>query len=167
MRVRKQDAQGDMIFGGSQRAFWINNADAVGQIVSTRLMLNSGEWFLDTTDGTAWDAKVLGNRTASTRDPIIQARVLGTPNVASISNYSSQVSGNTRTFNAAMSVTTTFGPVTIKAVTPTTGTISPQQQYITINQETPYTILVSWSTEPVFTLNSTNRGLLDEGNVLG
>jgi hypothetical protein len=159
-----------MIFGGSQRAFWINQAEAVGQIISTRLMLYQGEWFLDTTDGTPWNTQVLGNRTDSTRDPVIQARVLSTPDVASISGYNSQVIAPTRVFNAAMSVNTTFGPVSITAQLPSAGVVQPLPpgQYITFGSESPYTIQVQWSPIPVFTLDDPSVSILDSPtNLLG
>lgn len=155
-----------MVFGESQLAFYINNAQAVGQIIKTRLGLYQGEWFLDTSDGTPWNTQVLGNRTGSTRDPVIQARVLGTPNVANIANYNSQSLAPARTFNAAMSVNTTFGPVAIAAQITAAPSQRPTTQFVGVTDQTPTSVLVTWSAEPIFTLNDTSFGVLDSSVVL-
>jgi hypothetical protein len=170
--VRKQDSNGDYVFGTGQSSFWINQAEMVGQIISTRLMLYQSEWFLDTTDGTPWNTQVLGKYTDSTRDPVIQARVLGTPQVAGISGYNSQVIPPTRTFNAAMSVNTTFGPVTVTAQLPSVSVTTqasqlPPTQFLVPVAQTPYSVLVTWSTTPIFTLDSPKYGLLDSSNPIG
>ena len=109
MRYRRLDANYDMVFGFGQSDFFVDSPEAVGQAVLTRLRLNLGEWFLDTSDGTNWRTGVLGNNTSSTRDAIIQARILGTTGVNSILYYSSNFNSNTRQFNVAVSIDTIYG----------------------------------------------------------
>jgi hypothetical protein len=161
-----------MVFGRSQRAFLVNNADAVGQIISTRLGLFLGEWYQNTADGTPWNTQVLGNRTASTRDPVIRARILNSPNVSSIVGYNSQVNTDTRTFQASMQVNTTFGPVAVTTFLPATSVAppsvtTPSRPFVAAIAETPYAIKVSWNPIPVFVLDDPQFGVMDQPNLLG
>jgi hypothetical protein len=112
MKYRQLDANGDYTFGGGQAAFFINSPETVAQAVVTRLKLNLGEWFLDTSDGTPWETKVLGKYTGSVRDPVVKSRVLGTLGVVSISNYSSQVNPQ-RAYSVNMQLTTVYGAVVV------------------------------------------------------
>jgi hypothetical protein len=109
MRYRKLTATGDYQFGQQQADFWINQPEAVAQAVTTRLRLNVGDWFLDTTDGMDWKGKVLGNRTVSTRDITLRARALLTPGVNSILNYNSSFDANSRAYAASFSLDTIYG----------------------------------------------------------
>lgn len=113
MRYRKLDTNGDMVFGGSQNAFWTDVPDAVGQAVGTRLGLQAGEWFLDTTDGTNWQTGVLGNNTRSTRDVILKERILGTQGVNSLISYNSTFNGNSRAFTVSATIDTIYGQTQI------------------------------------------------------
>ncbi|WP_029329656.1 hypothetical protein [Komagataeibacter oboediens] len=111
MRVRKQDSSGDMVFGHGSEDYYYNTPAGVGQLVLTRLKLWLGEWFLDTSDGTPWTTKVLGNRTTSTYDAVIRARILGTPGVSSISSYSSTL--NNRKLTISATIQTEYGTTTV------------------------------------------------------
>lgn len=114
MRYRKLDVNGDRVFGGDQQAFLIDSPEAVGQAVLTRLRLNLGDWFTDTSDGTDWKTKVLGKYTENKRDPMLRARILGTTGVTSIVSYSSSFDPNTRQFNVTCTLNTLYGQVTIE-----------------------------------------------------
>lgn len=83
----------------------------MAQAVGTRLRLDLGDWFLDVTDGMNWRTGVLGNRTTSTRDVLIQARILDTPGVNSIISYSSTFDGNTRRFAVQVVLDTIYGVI--------------------------------------------------------
>jgi len=109
MRVRKQDGTGDMSFGRGQADYWINVPDGSGQVAKTRLALWLGQWFLDRTDGTAWQTKVLGKYTGSTRDAVIRARMLGTPGLTAIAAYSSALNRETRGFDVTARIETAYG----------------------------------------------------------
>ncbi len=110
MRVRKMDANGDMVFGQGQAAFWANVADGVGQIVGTRLGLWLGQWYLNTADGTPWATKVLGKYTGNTRDVVIQARILSTPGVTQLDSYASQLNRDSRIWSVQANGKTVYGP---------------------------------------------------------
>jgi hypothetical protein len=102
-----------MTFGRSQANFWINQPEAVAQLVMTRLRLNYSEWFADMTDGTPWRAQVLGNRTQGTRDAVVRSRVFGTSGVSALLGYNSVLDPNTRNWTAAMTVQTIYGPAQV------------------------------------------------------
>jgi hypothetical protein len=115
MRVRKLTAAGDMSFGHNQADFWVNVPDGVGQCVRTRLALWRGQWFLDTSAGMPWSTKVLGKYTGATRDPAIQAEILGTQGVLNIAGYSSSLNRDTRKFTVSGTVNTAYGQAQITA----------------------------------------------------
>ncbi len=90
MKYRKLDANGDYIFGGSGE-FHVDTPEGVAQAIKTRLLLMTYEWFLDSQEGTAYSPDIIGYGTAATRDPAIIDRILGTPGVQEILQYSSSV----------------------------------------------------------------------------
>lgn len=114
MRVRAVDANGDMQFGNNQANFLSNSPDAVAQICASRLALWTGQWTLDTSQGTPWGTKVLGKYTGNTRDPVIQARILSTPGVLKITRYESALNRDTRAFGWAATIDTQYGQSTIQ-----------------------------------------------------
>jgi len=114
MRYRKLDANGDRVFGHGQSDFWRDVPDAPAQAVLTRLHLEQGSWFLDTTEGIPWKTRVLGKYTGSTRDAVIRARVLGTQGVSGIAQYSSSLDRNTRAFAVNMTIDTIYGQATVQ-----------------------------------------------------
>ncbi|MCX5516242.1 hypothetical protein C3941_19825 [Kaistia algarum] len=118
MRVRRIDADGDMVFGGGQRSYWRDQRDAPAQAVLSRLYLFLGEWFLDTDDGTAWKTRVLGKYTGDTRDAVIRSRILGTPGVTGIAAYESNLDREPRAFTVAATIDTQYGQTIV------TGTFS-------------------------------------------
>lgn len=46
MRVRKNDADGDMVFGRAN-SYYVNDPAGVAQCAMTRLALWQGTWFID------------------------------------------------------------------------------------------------------------------------
>ena len=114
MRYRKLSATGDFTFGHQQSDYWNNVPDAVAQAVLTRLALFSGEWFLDTSDGTPWRTEVLGKYTMQTYDAVLKARILNTPGVSSIAAYSSTFDGNSRKLSITATINTIYGSTTVK-----------------------------------------------------
>ena len=113
MRYRRLDVSGDMTFGQGQANFLINTPETVAQSVLTRLRLNLGEWFADTTDGTAWATQVLGERTRATRDVVVQDRVLATAGVTDLARYFSTTDHTARLWTAAMVIDTVYGPAAL------------------------------------------------------
>ncbi len=115
-----------MTFGHGSSDFWFNTPDGVGQAIKTRLMLFAGEWFLDTSEGTRWggfplsdavvnQGQILGAHTQQTRDLAIKLRVLQTPGVSSIEDYSSSFGPDQRSFAVSMKVSTIYGKLAIQA----------------------------------------------------
>jgi len=116
MRLRKFDDTGDYRFGQGAAQFWKDQPEGVAQAASQRLQLWQGQWYLDTTEGMPWKTRVLGNRTADTRDPSIRSHVLATPGVTKITAYSSSLNRDTRAFSAGMTIDTAYGPATVTGV---------------------------------------------------
>lgn len=113
MRIRPLSPTGDYTIG---QPWLIDSPQAVAQVISTRLKLWLGEWFLDTTDGTPWMTQVLGERYNRSPDAAIKRRILGSPGVLSIISYSSSFSGGSqRTLTITVTVQTQYSvtPVTI------------------------------------------------------
>lgn len=115
MRYRKLDANGDYTFGRGQADFYRDQPEAVSQAVQTRLELFTGEWFLDTTDGTPWRTDVLGKYTQGAYDSIIKDRILTTEGVQSIDAYSSTLDRQTRKLSVNASISTIYGTATVQA----------------------------------------------------
>lgn len=115
MRYRQLDANLDMTFGAGSANFFINDIAAVAQLILTRLKLLTGEWFLDTTEGTPYATEVMGTHTELTYDLAIRQRILGTQGVTGIAAYSSSRNPQ-RGLSISAAVNTIFGPTTIKAV---------------------------------------------------
>lgn len=105
MRVRALTSTGDYQVG-TKAVFLVNTPQAVAQAIDTRLRLNKGDWFLDTTEGLDL-SKILGVRTQSTRDLEVQSRILGTQGVTAITDYQSSVDG--RAFTVVATVQTLYG----------------------------------------------------------
>lgn len=114
MRVRKMDADGDYVLGTGQD-FLVDSPESVAQAVQTRLGLYTGEWFIDTDDGTPWRTEVLGKYTLSTYDAVLKARILGTPGVTQIDDYSSDFDGETRHLVVTATITTDYGQATVSS----------------------------------------------------
>lgn len=121
MRVRKLTppipggsllSGGDMTFGHGAGDYFINKAEGVGQLVSTRLRLWLGQWFLNVNDGTPYLTRVLGKYTDDFRDATIQQRILATPNVTGLRGYNSTLDRQTRLWTVHGTVQTKFGAFT-------------------------------------------------------
>jgi hypothetical protein len=104
-----------MTFGQSQNNLWIDQPEAVAQLVMTRLRLNLGEWFLDTSDGTPWQTEVLGEQTRWTRDVVVKDRVERTQDVIGIVAYGSRMDPDQRAWSAAVAIDTIYGRVAVGA----------------------------------------------------
>lgn len=113
MKYRKLDADGDMTFGHQQADFHIDTAEGVAQSLMTRLKLWVGEWFLDVTEGTAYQQAVLGTGTKETIEPEMRIRILETPGLSSIDKLSIRINPTERTASIDAAVTTVYGPVTV------------------------------------------------------
>lgn len=115
MRYRKLDSQGDYVFGQGPQEFLTDSPEAVAQAIATRLRLETGEWFLDSQEGTPYQEQILGTNKQTTYDFAIKERILGTQGVIAITSYSSYVNPNTRAISAEAVVQTRYGAVAIQA----------------------------------------------------
>lgn len=116
MRYRALDENGDMTFGQGGLNFLVDSPETVGQAILTRLLLRTGEWFLDTTEGTAYDTLILGYGTRRSRDVEIRNRILGTQGVSEIVSYSSSVNDERR-FSVQGDVSTIYGALDLSQIT--------------------------------------------------
>jgi hypothetical protein len=104
---------GDMTFGHSQRDFLVDSPTAVAQSVYTRLRLWQGEFFLNLQEGMPWMQEVLVHSAGSgLPDSAIRARILSTPFVTRIEDYSSFWEPTNRLFTVSCKLWTAFGLVT-------------------------------------------------------
>ena len=104
-----------MTFGQGGLNFLVNSPEAVAQNIGTRLRLLTGEWFLDITEGTAWNPLVLGYGTSETRDVELRQRILETEGVTDIESYSSVLSAD-RKLTVSAIVNTLYGQITLDQV---------------------------------------------------
>lgn len=113
MRYRMLSEGGDFTFGQGSANFLVNSPECVAQAVQTRLLLERGEWFLDTADGTPYSTEILGTNTQSKHDAAIRARIAGTPGVEKITVYKSEVID--RKLSVTAEINTVFGQATVNA----------------------------------------------------
>lgn len=113
MRYRKLSPTGDYVFGQGSNEFLVNSPEAVGQAVKTRLGLASGEWFLDSQEGTPYATQILGEGTQTLYDIAIQNRILGTEGVTSIATYGSYLSPQ-RALTVECTINTLYGTTTVQ-----------------------------------------------------
>ena len=112
MRYRKEDADGDYVFGAAA-VFMIDSPEAVTQAVRTRMRLYAGEWILDKREGLDLTL-ILGYGTQTTRDREVQRRISRTAGVRRIISYTSNVEA--RGFRVEARVETDYGEVNIDEV---------------------------------------------------
>lgn len=115
MKYRKLDENGDYVFGLGPTEFFTDEPAAPAQAVVTRLLLSTGEWFLDQTEGTPYKDGILGTGTSSTYDQLIQERILDTPGVLSIDDYASVLDAS-RNLTVAAKITTVYGEIALQTV---------------------------------------------------
>lgn len=111
MRYRKLDASGDYTLN----TFLVDTPEAVGQAIKTRLALITGEFWLNTNEGTPWRTQVLGKYTQGSYDAVLKSRILKTQGVLSIDAYESALNRDTRALTVTATVTTIYGKTTIEA----------------------------------------------------
>lgn len=116
MRYRKLDNDGDFSAGHGSADFFVDQPEAIGQSVLTRLRLWSGEWFLNTDEGTPYREQVLGVRKRQTAGPALKMRVAGTEGVTEVSDFAADYDGDARALTVTATVDTVYGETTIEEV---------------------------------------------------
>lgn len=114
MRYRKLDSDGDYVFGRGPQQFLVNTPQAVAQAIQTRLLLETGEWFLNAQEGTPYQEQILGAGKQTTYDFAIKERILGTQGVLAITSYNSYVNPDTRAIRAEAVVETQYGVTAVQ-----------------------------------------------------
>jgi hypothetical protein len=109
MRYRMLSPSGDYVFGQGRQEFWVDSAEGVAQAVQTRLLLAQGDWFLDLIEGTPYATQILGAGTRALYDQAIRTRILGTPGVLSIIDYTSDLDDQ-RHLSVRCTIQTQYGP---------------------------------------------------------
>lgn len=112
MKVRKMDSNGDYLFGLGSSDYYENKPAGVGQTISNRLRLWTGEWFLDTGAGTPWLQEILGE--ATTAEAVLRTRILETEGVNEILEYASVFDPNTRRLTISATVDTIYGTTIVQ-----------------------------------------------------
>jgi hypothetical protein len=109
-----------MTFGRGISNFYFDEPAAVAQAIGTRLNLWTGDWWLDLTQGTPWLQQILGKPRApgSSPDAALRTRILGTPYVTRLSNYSSVWNSTTRAWVVSGVVDTAFGQTAFVTAVP-------------------------------------------------
>lgn len=107
---------GDMLFGSGQADFYRDSPEAVAQLILTRLRLWTGEWFLDLTEGTPYAGAILGAGKRQTIEPAIRSRILDTPGVQAIEDFSLVVDPDGRRATVAATVSTVYGQAQLEGV---------------------------------------------------
>lgn len=114
MKYRALTPEGDYQLGATGQ-FLLNSPQAVAQAIKTRLMLMTGEWFLDSEEGTAYQTKILGYGTQGTRDIEVKQRILDTPGVLELLEYASEVQAD-RSFRVVARISTIYGQAQLNTV---------------------------------------------------
>lgn len=116
--VRRLDSSGDMTFGAGKRNFAVG-AEGTAQRVRCRLLLVTGEWFLDTDAGVPWwqpeDSGVQpimgGPKNLQYAESVLKATILATDGVASIVSFAMRFDSQTRKLSVDVKCTTVDGDV--------------------------------------------------------
>ena len=116
MRYRKLDDNGDFSAGHGSADFFVDSPEAVGQSVLTRLRLWTGEWFLDTDEGTPYREQVLGVRKRQTAGPALKLRIASTEGVTSVDAFNADYDGDSRHIAVAAAVDTVYGETQVEGV---------------------------------------------------
>ena len=116
MRYRKLDKNGDFSAGHGSADFFVDSPEAVGQSVLTRLRLWTGEWFLNTDEGTPYSSQVLGAHRRQSAGPAIKMRVASTEGVTSVNAFNADYDGDSRHIAVAATISTAYGETELTEV---------------------------------------------------
>ncbi len=111
MMVRAATPDGDIATSGQH---FVRDKYAVGQIVTTRLRLFHGEYFLNSAEGTEWFAQVLTKQgSLAQTDALVQQRIVRTEKVIGLQRFESESDIEKRTYTLTADVLTEYGAVEI------------------------------------------------------
>lgn len=103
------DASHDLYASGGRIAL-VAGADAIAQSIETRLLLFSGEFYLDTDAGFPWREEVFISSPDRERiESLAKAEILSVDNVRDLREFSMTIDPQTRQLRIEFVVDTTFG----------------------------------------------------------
>lgn len=112
MKYRRVDSNGDYVFGNGLSDF-SSDVEAVGQAITTKILLLKNEWWENLEAGTDLFQSILTQNLTTEGinaiDIIIKDRILEVKDVATIKEFKSQVNRNAKTYTANLLIETTFG----------------------------------------------------------
>lgn len=111
MRYRALEGDGDMIAGHGS-ADYLQEAEAVGQAVKTRLLLLYNEWWEDAEDGLPLFEKIAGTRDTGTAELEIRKRIASTRDVTDVLDFTTSLKD--RKFAVTCTVNTVYGQTTVE-----------------------------------------------------
>lgn len=125
MRVRKLSSTGDYTFGANQLNFFIDDAEGVGQLVKTSLLLWLGEWYLNMDIGVPYLQGIIGKHSQAQADATLRLQILDVTvindqgdtvqAVISIDNFSSEIDPMTRKYSSlTATLNTIYGPTELQ-----------------------------------------------------
>ena len=95
LKYRRLDENGDMVFGETGEFGFLESADAMAQVLKTRLGACEDEWWEDDPGAIPWFTEVLGSMVSQERvdeiDLMVIDRITSTVGVNSVSNIESYV----------------------------------------------------------------------------
>ena len=108
MIMRREDANGDFVFGHGMSDYLTENA-AIALLLENRLLLWLGEWFLDISAGVNWPA-IIGTKPAALRqaETEVRACAISTVGVERVDNLQIDVDHRTYTVDLYLEITTEF-----------------------------------------------------------
>ena len=113
--VRALDSNHDPIYGNGQNNF-LNDINAVAQIIQTSLLLFQGEWWADLSEGLPLFQTILGSNNGKKNEAIvlaIQNVILGVPFVTGITNIVTTYNTK-RVFSFSCIAETQFGLINVQ-----------------------------------------------------
>ena len=111
MKSIRENEAGDWELTGRESDY-IYDVEAVLQATKTKLNLWQGQYFLDTDEGTPYQAQILGVHTKDKYAlPIIKDRIYQVPYVTKITSLTASVDSSTRTIGIYFSLITEFGAI--------------------------------------------------------
>lgn len=116
LKYRKVDDNGDMIFGATGDSGFLESADAMTQVLKTRLAACEDEWWENDPGALPWFTEILGSMVSQGRveeiDLMVIDRIMDTVGVNSVSNIESGVEG--RHYHFTCTVQTVYGDVPVE-----------------------------------------------------
>lgn len=111
---RAVDENGDMVFGAGDAGF-VNGAEAMDQVIKTRLAAGAGEWWEGDDTAIPWFSEVLGSMIRENRvseiDLLVVNRLLDTVGVTGVDNIQSSITG--RQYHFSCTAHTVHGDVEV------------------------------------------------------